>query len=127
MLALTLLLATHDATGSYATAGLALAGHAIALAVAGPIYGRLADRTRPRCVLLACLGAHVLAYAGLIAALRTAGDSPQLIVIAATALGATMPPGLAALTAGAVACAIAAVGATRLHPHQAKATASSHH
>jgi MFS family permease len=93
MLALTLLLATRDATGSYATAGLALAGHAIALAIAGPIYGRLADRARPRRVLLACLGAHLLAYAGLIAALRAAGgETPQLIVIAAIAVGATVPP-----------------------------------
>ena len=93
MLSLALLLATHEATSSYATAGLALAGHAMALAVAAPIYGRLADRTRPRVVLLACLAAHVVAYSGLVTALGTSGgDSPQLIVIAAIAVGASAPP-----------------------------------
>lgn len=92
MLSLALLLATHEATSSYATAGLALAGHAMALAIAAPVYGRLADRTHPRVVLLACLGAHLVAYAGLVTVLSTSGDSPQLIVIAAIAVGASAPP-----------------------------------
>lgn len=92
MFGLALLLATHDATGSYAIAGLALAGQAMALALTAPIYGRLADRTRPRRVLLACLGVHALAYAGLVSSLSSTQSDPFLIVLAATAVGASAPP-----------------------------------
>ncbi|MEU3265718.1 MFS transporter [Streptomyces bacillaris] len=91
VLSLSLLLAARTATGSYATASLALAGHALALAATAPALGRLCDRVRPASVLLASLAAHLAAYAGLLTALHTQ-TAPALLVTTAVLVGATTPP-----------------------------------
>ncbi|MFC7531496.1 MFS transporter [Actinoplanes sp. GCM10030250] len=91
MLTLTVLLAVADATGSYATAGLALTGYAAALALCVPVTARLVDRYAPSRVLLGCLTGHVIAYGVLMTALAL--DLPAGALIAATvALGVTAPP-----------------------------------
>ncbi|MGN9843162.1 MFS transporter [Nonomuraea sp. H19] len=89
VLSLALLLAAVDRFGSYATAGLVLTGHALALALCAPLGGRLADRLGPRTTLTSYLAAHAIAYALLLLALRT--QAPVMIG-AAVLLGATTPP-----------------------------------
>ncbi|NJP92491.1 MFS transporter [Nonomuraea sp. FMUSA5-5] len=86
VLSLALLLAAVDRLGSYATAGLVLTGHALALALCAPLGGRLADRYGPRPALTGYLAAHTLAYALLLLA------PPALMIGAAVLLGATTPP-----------------------------------
>ncbi|MFK4042757.1 MFS transporter [Nonomuraea wenchangensis] len=86
VLSLALLLAAVDRLGSYATAGLVLTGHALALALCAPLGGRLADRYGPRPALTGYLAAHALAYALLLLA------PPALMIGAAVLLGATTPP-----------------------------------
>ncbi|MFC7308910.1 MFS transporter [Streptomyces monticola] len=94
VLSLSLLLAVREATGSYATASLALAGHGLSLAFLAPVLGRLCDRSRPGRVLLGALAAQALAYAGLITALSA--HAPAAALIATTMLvGAFTPPGSA--------------------------------
>ncbi|MEU4535918.1 MFS transporter [Streptosporangium sp. NPDC023825] len=89
MLGLALLLAAAGQTGTYATAGLVLTGHALSLAGCAPLGGRLADRHGPRRTLTAYLGAHAVAY-GLLLAVQRAG--PAAMIGAAVLLGATTPP-----------------------------------
>ncbi|MET9243228.1 MFS transporter [Nonomuraea sp. NPDC003709] len=86
VLSLALLLAAVDRLGSYATAGLVLTGHALALALCAPIGGRIADRYGPRRALTGYLATHALAYALLLLA------PPALMIGAAVLLGATTPP-----------------------------------
>ncbi|MBE1587363.1 MFS transporter [Nonomuraea angiospora] len=86
VLSLALLLAAVDRLGSYATAGLVLTGHALALALCAPLGGRIADRYGPRSALTGYLAAHALAYALLLMA------PPALMIGAAALLGATTPP-----------------------------------
>ncbi|MED7931215.1 MFS transporter [Nonomuraea sp. LP-02] len=86
VLSLALLLDAVDRLGSYATAGLVLTGHALALALCAPLGGRLADRYGPRPVLTGYLAAHALAYALLLLA------PPGLMIGAAVLLGVTTPP-----------------------------------
>ncbi|MGW5161765.1 MFS transporter [Nonomuraea wenchangensis] len=86
VLSLALLLDAVDRLGSYATAGLVLTGHALALALCAPLGGRLADRYGPRPALTGYLAAHALAYALLLLA------PPGLMIGAAVLLGATTPP-----------------------------------
>ncbi|HSV65009.1 MAG TPA: MFS transporter [Mycobacteriales bacterium] len=96
VLSLSLLLAAHAATGSYAVAGLVLTGHATALALAAPISGRWVDRLHPRPVLLACLGLHLFAYAGVLTALGLRAWTGALVGCAAL-LGASTPPSSAVI------------------------------
>jgi MFS family permease len=91
MLTLTLLLAVVDAGGSYASAGLALTGYAVAVACCVPFSARLIDRYRAHRILLALLAAHLTVYAILAVALLGGGHSGLLIACAA-ALGVTAPP-----------------------------------
>jgi MFS family permease len=86
VLSLALLLAAVDRLGSYASAGLVLTGHALALALCAPLGGRIADRYGPRPALTGYLAAHTLAYALLLFA------PPALMIGAAVLLGATTPP-----------------------------------
>ncbi|MFC7589374.1 MFS transporter [Nonomuraea antimicrobica] len=68
VLSLALLLSAVDRLGSYATAGLVLTGHALALALCAPPGGRIADRYGPRPTLICYLAAHAPAYALLLLA-----------------------------------------------------------
>ncbi|MFI6517940.1 MFS transporter [Spirillospora sp. NPDC050679] len=86
VLSLALLLAAVDRLGSYATAGLVLTGHALALALCAPPGGRIADRYGPRRALTGYLAAHTAAYALLLL------TPPALMIGAAVLLGATTPP-----------------------------------
>ncbi|WP_229068467.1 MFS transporter [Actinoplanes sp. DH11] len=91
MLTLTLLLAVVEAGGSYASAGLALTGYAVAVAVCVPVSARLIDRFPAHRMLLGLLAANLTGYAVLAAALLT--DRPAGVLIAcAAALGVTAPP-----------------------------------
>src|SRR5687768_7143688 len=81
VLSLALLLATVEQLGSYATAGLVLTAHALALAVLTPLGGRLTDRLGTRPVLGGYLIAHSVAY-GL---LLLAQNSPAPVVVGAAA------------------------------------------
>ncbi|SEH03492.1 Predicted arabinose efflux permease, MFS family [Nonomuraea solani] len=86
VLSFALLLDAVGRLGSYATAGLVLTGHALALALCAPLGGRIADRYGPRPALTGYLAAHTLAYALLLFA------PPALMIGAAVLLGATTPP-----------------------------------
>lgn len=91
VLSLALLLAVFDQTSSYASAGLALTGHAFALAGLAPVGGRLVDRIGARRVLAGFLAGHALAYGMLLAGL--AAQAPTWVLITnAALLGATNPP-----------------------------------
>ncbi|WP_336207077.1 MFS transporter [Nonomuraea sp. LPB2021202275-12-8] len=87
VLSLALLLAAVDRLGSYATAGLVLTGHALALALCAPLGGRIADRYGPRPALTGYLATHALAYALLLLL-----APPAFMIGAAVLLGATTPP-----------------------------------
>jgi len=89
VLGLGLLLVIVDQRGSYAVAGLALTGHAVALAAAAPVGGGLVDRYGARRVLLGYLAAHLTAYGLLVLTL----DARTAVTVGCAALlGATTPP-----------------------------------
>ncbi|MEU4236640.1 MFS transporter [Actinoplanes sp. NPDC026619] len=83
----------HARTGSYATAGLATAGFALAEALIGPQLARAADRFGQTRVLPFALLAH---GAGMSVVLAV--DAPAALIVAATAAGAAVPQ-LGALSA----------------------------
>ncbi|WP_049569106.1 MFS transporter [Nonomuraea sp. SBT364] len=83
----------HARTGSYATAGLAAAGFALAEALAGPQLARLIDRFGQTRVLPFSLLAHGAAIAGVLTS-----TGPVVAVAAATCAGAAVPQ-LGALSA----------------------------
>jgi MFS family permease len=90
MLSLSCLLLVRDATHSYALAGLAVGGEALASAAAGPTQGRLVDRFGRGRVL----GPWALAQATLLVALVAAAHAgaPGLGLVAiASAIGAAQP------------------------------------
>ncbi|MEU4386370.1 MFS transporter [Promicromonospora sp. NPDC023805] len=83
----------HDRTGSYATAGLAAAGFALAEALVGPHLARLIDRFGQTRVLPFYLLGHGAAVAGLLLS-----TTPAAAIVAATCAGAAVPQ-LGALSA----------------------------
>ncbi|MDR7385662.1 MFS transporter [Promicromonospora iranensis] len=76
----------HDRTGSYATAGLATAGFALAEALVGPHLARLVDRFGQTRVLPFYLLGHGAAVVGLLVS-----TTPAAAVVAATCAGAAVP------------------------------------
>lgn len=91
MIPLSLLLLVHGITGDWSRAALASAAYAIAAAVLGPVWGRLADRFGPGRILLISGIAHPIALTSLI-------FGPISLIYAAAALaGATYPPLTAAI------------------------------
>ncbi|MBB4908091.1 MFS transporter [Actinophytocola algeriensis] len=88
MLSLSLLVAVTQVHG-YAAAGLLVLVYAITNAAAGPVRGRLADRFRPRVVLLSLLAVHVVAFVLLCVALAA---PMAVLVVACLLLGASVPP-----------------------------------
>lgn len=93
MLSLSLFLAVVDIRGSYADAGAVLFTHAMALALAAPLGGRLADRFGHKPVLLLGLALHVLAYLGLMIAFLEEYSLIGLLGISALLGGSTPPAG----------------------------------
>jgi predicted MFS family arabinose efflux permease len=93
MTGLGLLWLLHARTGSYGTAGLAVAGFAFAEALVGPQLARLIDRFGQTRVLPCCLLAHGAAITGVLAA-----STPAAQIAAATCAGAVVPQ-LGALSA----------------------------
>jgi hypothetical protein len=87
----------HARTGSYATAGLAAGGFAVAEAVTGPQLARLIDRFGQTRVLPPALLAHAAAVATLLA-LVAAGTAGWLMAAGGVLAGATIPQ-LGALSA----------------------------
>jgi hypothetical protein len=87
----------HARTGSYARAGLASGGFAVAQAVAGPQLARLTDRLGQARVLPPALLAHAAAVATLLA-LVAAGAPGWLMTAGGVLAGATIPQ-LGALSA----------------------------
>ncbi|MFD6139490.1 MFS transporter [Promicromonospora sp. NPDC060271] len=83
----------HDRTGSYATAGLAAAGFALAEALVGPHLARLIDRFGQTRTLPFYLLGHGAAVAGLLLS-----TTPAAAVVAATCAGTAVPQ-LGALSA----------------------------
>jgi predicted MFS family arabinose efflux permease len=76
----------HDRTGSYATAGLAAAGFALAEALIGPQLARLIDRFGQSRVLPFYLVAHCAAVVGVLTS-----TTPAAAIVAATCAGAAVP------------------------------------
>jgi hypothetical protein len=76
----------HDRTGSYATAGLAAAGFALAEALIGPQLARLIDRFGQTRVLPYYLVAHGAAVVGVLTS-----TTPAAAILAATCAGAAVP------------------------------------
>jgi predicted MFS family arabinose efflux permease len=93
MTGLGLLWLLHARTGSYGTAGLAVAGFAFAEALVGPQLARLIDRFGQTRVLPCCLVAHGAAIAAVLAS-----STPAAQIAAATCAGAVVPQ-LGALSA----------------------------
>jgi MFS family permease len=90
MLSLTVLLAAAQ-HASMTSAGLALAGCTVGLAVTAPLRGRLADRYGLAPVAALCYGGFALALLGLL--LAAAGGQPTAARVAlAVAAGCFMPP-----------------------------------
>src|SRR4051794_21276302 len=91
MLTLTVLLTVERATGSYRTAGFAVAAWALFAAVSAPFRGRLIDRGGAR----VWLPAMASGYAGFLVALDLAahgGGPPWLLVVLAAGSGLSAPP-----------------------------------
>jgi MFS family permease len=82
-----LVLVTQEATGSFATAGVAAAAFAIAAGIGRPVAGRLIDRRGPAPVLAVSAVVHAVPLA---VAAALAGTAWALVALAAAA-GAALP------------------------------------
>jgi MFS family permease len=92
MTPLALLLLVQQATGRYASAGLAGGIFALAGAALSPVAGRLADRIGPSPILLATAVLHPLALGALLLASRGGEAALPLIFVTSALAGATYPP-----------------------------------
>jgi MFS family permease len=90
MVPLALLLMVQARTGSFAVAGLAAATLGVAMAVTGPVLGRVADRRGARPVLLVQSLVYPALLAFLVAAVL-AGAPVPLVIAASAAAGASTP------------------------------------
>jgi len=97
MTPLALLLLVQQATGRYASAGIAGGVYALAGAAVSPVAGRLADRIGPSPVLLATAVLHPLALVALLVASRGGGAALPFIFVLSALAGATYPPLTAAI------------------------------
>jgi MFS family permease len=97
MTPLALLLLVQQATGRYASAGVAGGIFALAGAALSPVAGRLADRVGAAPILLATAVLHPLALIGLLVAARGGEAALPLIFVASAFAGATYPPLTAAI------------------------------
>jgi MFS family permease len=85
----TIVLAVHDLSGSYAAAGLASACYAVAAGLAGPALGRLIDRRGQTAVLPACAVVSSAGWVGI----AVATSNGMAVVLGCCALaGAFQPP-----------------------------------
>jgi MFS family permease len=88
---LAIVLFMREHTGSFAAAGAATGGYALALGVSAPIEGRLIDRHSPRAVLPWVAGLQVVSVLAFIA-LGLAGAPVAVLVALAAAAGLGGPP-----------------------------------
>lgn len=88
---LAIVLFVRETSGSYATAGAVAAGFAVGAALSGPLMGRLVDHLGARRVLVPLALAHAVALGGIVA-LGTADAPIALLLAAAIAAGAAIPP-----------------------------------
>lgn len=91
MLGLAVVLSVHDATGSFATAGLTSGAFALTAGVFAPVRGRLVDRVGRRRGIRLLGGGFCLAGGILLVLIATVREPAPLILLAA-ALGASAPP-----------------------------------
>jgi MFS family permease len=91
MAPLAVLLLVRGATHSYAAAGLAVGGSALATAACAPLLGRLVDHLGRRRVLLPLAAGQAVLYALLVAAAQSHAGAGLLIALAALS-GALLPP-----------------------------------
>ena len=90
MLSIGLLVHAEHLTGSFAAAGAVTGVYAVALAIGGPLLGRLVDRRGQRLVLLASAGAAALLLVA-VAALP-AGAPLAVLLVLAGGIGLATPP-----------------------------------
>jgi len=90
MLSIGFLLHARQLTGSYAAAGAVDAAYAIALALGGPLLGRVVDR-RGQTALLLASSAMAAGLLGVVATLPVGAPLPLLLVLAG-GIGASAPP-----------------------------------
>ncbi|HVW16699.1 MAG TPA: MFS transporter [Solirubrobacteraceae bacterium] len=88
---LSIVLFVRAQTGSFATAGAAVAAFSVVVALAGVRFGRLVDRRGPRAVFPRLVVVQAAAAAALVA-LGLSGASGGLLVLAAAAMGLGQPP-----------------------------------
>ncbi len=91
MILLASFLMVRAETGSFVAAGLSTAGYGVAVAVAGPLVGRLVDRIGQRRVLVGSGLGYPLLLLGLATAAAARAPLPVLMLTASLA-GASAPP-----------------------------------
>ena len=90
VLSIGLLVHTQHLTGSYGAAGIVAGVYAMALAIGGPLLGRLVDARGPSRVLL--VSAPVAAVLLVAVALVPAGAAPATVIVLAAGIGFATPP-----------------------------------
>jgi predicted MFS family arabinose efflux permease len=90
MLSIGLLFHTQHLTGSFAAAGAVTGVYAVALAIGGPLLGRLVDARGQRLVLLASAGVAALLLGGIAAV--PAGAPLGVLLALAAGIGLATPP-----------------------------------